>query len=146
MTTNKNTPSNCSIELRCEATEICIRKLSEGNENNAESRTIEGYAAKFDRWSEPIGGWFKERIQRGAFDGTDMLWKEPTLARASGHSIREAIPTTSLTMTCMLTMFPHPLIKEYIERFGWTLHTLERTITASKTSRRRQEEWIVTNY
>lgn len=46
----------------------------------------------------------------------------------------------------MLTMFPHPLIKEYIERFGWTLHTLERTITASKTSRRRQEEWIVTNY
>ncbi|MCI1784534.1 MAG: HK97 family phage prohead protease [Bacteroidales bacterium] len=72
MTTNKNNPSNCSIELRCEATEICIRKLAEGNEKDAESRTIEGYAAKFDRWSEPIGGWFKERIQRGAFDGTDM--------------------------------------------------------------------------
>ena len=46
----------------------------------------------------------------------------------------------------MLTMFPHPRIREYADRFGWKIHTLDRTITASKTSRRRQEEWITCNY
>lgn len=46
----------------------------------------------------------------------------------------------------MLTMFPHPLIEKYASQNGWTIHRIERTITASKVSRRRQEEWIVTNY
>ena len=46
----------------------------------------------------------------------------------------------------MLTMFPHPSIKEYAEQHGWKIHKIERTISASKTSRRRQEEWITTNY
>lgn len=46
----------------------------------------------------------------------------------------------------MLTMFPHPLIEKYAAQNGWTIHRIERTITASKVSRRRQEEWIVTNY
>lgn len=46
----------------------------------------------------------------------------------------------------MLTMFPHPLLQKYVEEQGWTVHTIEHTITASKTSRRRQEEWMVTNY
>lgn len=46
----------------------------------------------------------------------------------------------------MLTMFPHDTIADYIERFGWTLHRIERFISASKTSRRTQEEWIVCNY
>ena len=46
----------------------------------------------------------------------------------------------------MLTMFPHPLLEKYVKENGWNVHTIERTITASKTSRRRQEEWMVTNY
>lgn len=46
----------------------------------------------------------------------------------------------------MLTMFPHPLIEEYAAKHGWKIHRIERTITASKSSRRRQEEWITTNY
>ena len=46
----------------------------------------------------------------------------------------------------MLTMFPHERIREYVSRFGWTIHPIERQITASKESRRRQEEWMVTNY
>lgn len=46
----------------------------------------------------------------------------------------------------MLTMFPHPKIEAYVQSHGWIIHRIERTITASKTSRRRQEEWIVTNY
>lgn len=46
----------------------------------------------------------------------------------------------------MLTMFPHPKIQEYADKFGCQIHRIERTITASKVSRRRQEEWITTNY
>lgn len=37
-----------------------------------EGRIIEGYAAKFDKWSDPIWGFFREKIARGAFDGCDM--------------------------------------------------------------------------
>lgn len=40
----------------------------ESREDGQESRRIVGYAAKFDKWSLPIGGWFKEKISRGAFD------------------------------------------------------------------------------
>ncbi len=46
----------------------------------------------------------------------------------------------------MLTMFPHPSIAKYTEEHGWKIHKVERTISASKTNRRRQEEWITTNY
>ena len=46
----------------------------------------------------------------------------------------------------MLTMFPHDSIKEYAEKFGWTIHKIERTISASKTNRRKQEEWITVNF
>jgi len=46
----------------------------------------------------------------------------------------------------MLTMFPFDRISYYAEVNGWTIHRVERTISASKTSRRKQEEWIVYNY
>lgn len=46
----------------------------------------------------------------------------------------------------MLTMFPLPMIEEYANKSGWTIHRIERTISASKTSRRKQEEWMVCNY
>lgn len=46
----------------------------------------------------------------------------------------------------MLTMFPHSLIREYINRNNWKLVSVSRTISASKTSRRKQEEWIICNY
>ena len=46
----------------------------------------------------------------------------------------------------MLTMFPHDLIEAYAQRNGWTIHRIERFISASKTSRRKQEEWMVCNY
>jgi len=41
---------------------------------------------------------------------------------------------------------PHEKIERLAARHGWTIHRLDRTITASKVSRRRQEEWITTNY
>lgn len=46
----------------------------------------------------------------------------------------------------MLTMFPFPLIEDYAVKNGWVIHRVERTISASKQSRRKQEEWMVCNY
>lgn len=46
----------------------------------------------------------------------------------------------------MLTMFPNDTIAQYADRNGWHIHRIERTISASKESRRRQQEWIVCNY
>ena len=46
----------------------------------------------------------------------------------------------------MLTMFPDPNIERYATEHGWHIHRIERTISASKTSRRKQEEWMVCNY
>lgn len=50
-------------EIRCSQSELRAAK---------EGRTITGYAAKFNKWSEPIMGWFKEKIDNRAFEGTDM--------------------------------------------------------------------------
>ena len=46
----------------------------------------------------------------------------------------------------MLTMFPFDMIDRYAQKNGWTIHRVERTISASKASRRKQEEWMVCNY
>lgn len=46
----------------------------------------------------------------------------------------------------MLTMFPLEMIEKYANDNNWTIHRVERTISASKTNRRKQEEWIVCNY
>lgn len=68
----------------------------------------------------------------GTFNDEDFLNLLTTLSTVKGKF--------------MLTMFPHPKIKEYADLHGWQIHRIERTITASKVSRRRQEEWITTNY
>lgn len=46
----------------------------------------------------------------------------------------------------MLTMFPNDLIKEAAIRNNWVIHSVSRTISAAKITRRKQEEWIVCNY
>ena len=53
---------------------------------------------------------------------------------------------TQLKGKFMLTMFPHDKIAEFANNNGWITHTIERTISASKVNRRKQEEWIVCNY
>lgn len=68
----------------------------------------------------------------GTFDETDFMRLLDTLASVRGKF--------------MLTMFPHAGIERFASQYGWKIHRIERTITASKVSRRRQEEWIVTNY
>lgn len=54
-------------EVRQLTTEIEVR--SEGEEK---SEYIEGYALKFNRWSQLLGGWFKETIDPRALDEADM--------------------------------------------------------------------------
>lgn len=46
----------------------------------------------------------------------------------------------------MLTMFPNKNIKDFAEQNGWIIHRIERTISAAKTKRRKQEEWITCNF
>lgn len=68
----------------------------------------------------------------GSFNEEDFLRLLETLTQIKGKF--------------MLTMFPHEKIREFADRHKWKIHKIERTISASKTSRRRQEEWITTNY
>ena len=46
----------------------------------------------------------------------------------------------------MLTMFPSKMIEDFMLKHNWRINKVERTISASKTNRRKQEEWIVCNY
>lgn len=46
----------------------------------------------------------------------------------------------------MLTMYPNDLIFRYAESNGWTIHRIDRTVSAANTRRRKQEEWMVCNY
>lgn len=55
-------------EVRQLTTEIEVRSV-DGEDNKD---FIEGYALKFNRWSQVLGGWFKEIIDPRALDDTDM--------------------------------------------------------------------------
>lgn len=58
-------------EIRTITTKIELRSVGEGD-NNQEA--IEGYALKFNKWSDTLGCWlpFREKIMPGALDGCDM--------------------------------------------------------------------------
>lgn len=62
---NKATSSR---ELRYFVAGLKIEKRADGDE----SRVISGHAAVYDKWSNPIWGWFIEKINRGAFDDADF--------------------------------------------------------------------------
>ena len=73
--------------MRCQVSEL---------RTNQESRTIVGYAAKFERWSEPIMGWFKEQIARDAFSECDVT----DVIMCFNHNIDSILArTTSGTLT-----------------------------------------------
>lgn len=58
------------VEVRCILSDLKIEQR--GDDSGQSGRTISGYAAKFDSWSEPIYGWFREKIAQGAFEKCDM--------------------------------------------------------------------------
>ena len=83
MTKLQNNP----IEVRCQVSELRA---------NTESRTIIGYAAKFECWSEPIMGWFREKIDRNAFSECDVT----DVIMCFNHNIDSILArTTSGTLT-----------------------------------------------
>lgn len=53
---------------------------------------------------------------------------------------------SSLKGKFILTMFEHPVLREYVESYNWRVIEVSRMITAAKTNRRRQTELIVMNY
>lgn len=50
------------IELRSQTIE----------DKEIKNRTLSGYAAVFDQWSNPLFGYFREKIDKRAFDGADF--------------------------------------------------------------------------
>lgn len=68
----------------------------------------------------------------GVFGDTDMTHLLELLASLKGKF--------------MLTMYPYQEIDTFARDHGWEIHKVERTISASKVNRRKQEEWIVLNY
>lgn len=53
---------------------------------------------------------------------------------------------TTLQGKFMLTMYPNEVIKSYAEKNKWTIHEVNRTVTAAKNKNRKQVEWMVCNY
>lgn len=64
----KKTITPEEIEIRCQISDI----RNERRSDDSKGRTLSGYAAKFDRGSQPIMGWFREKIHQGTFDEDDM--------------------------------------------------------------------------
>ena len=92
--------NNGTVELRCHLSDIRI----EQREGDTGGRTVTGYAAKFESWSEPICGWFVEQIRRGAFDECDtsdaiMCFNhnvDDILARTSSGTLTLAVDEVGL--------------------------------------------------
>lgn len=79
------------IEVRCTISDLKIE-----SRQASESRTIVGYAAKFERWSEPIMGWFREKIARDAFSECDVT----DVIMCFNHNVDSILArTTSGTLT-----------------------------------------------
>lgn len=80
------------IEIRCLISDLHIEQREVGTA----SRTIAGYAAKFDSWSEPIMGWFREKIARSAFEDCNLS----DVIMCFNHNVDDILArTTSGTLT-----------------------------------------------
>ena len=68
----------------------------------------------------------------GMFNHEDLIMLLKALTRVKGKF--------------MLTMYPHEEIDCYASKHSWRIVEIERTITASRTTRKKKKEWIVMNY
>jgi len=85
------TKKSNQIEVRCNISDLKVE-----SHQASESRTIVGYAAKFERWSEPIMGWFREKIDRDAFSECDIT----DVIMCFNHNVDSILArTTSGTLT-----------------------------------------------
>lgn len=92
--------NNGEVELRCQLSDIRIEERA----GESEGRAVTGYAAKFDKWSEPICGWFIEQVRGGAFDDCDttdtiMCFNhnvDDILARTASKTLTLSVDDTGL--------------------------------------------------
>ena len=83
----KNSSDSFSLEVRNRVAGLRVEQRAD----ETPSRTIVGYAAVFDSWSDPINGWFKEKIDRHAFDDCDMS----DVIMCFNHSINDLLARTT---------------------------------------------------
>ena len=96
----KNSSDSFSLEVRNRVAGLRVEQRAD----ETPSRTIVGYAAVFDSWSDPINGWFKEKIDRHAFDDCDMS----DVIMCFNHSINDLLARTT-SGTLQLSIDDHGL-------------------------------------
>ena len=96
----KNSSDSFSLEVRNRVAGLRVEQRAD----ETPSRTIVGYAAVFDSWSDPINGWFKEKIDRHAFADCDMS----DVIMCFNHSINDLLARTT-SGTLQLSIDDHGL-------------------------------------
>ena len=96
----KNSSDSFSLEVRNRVAGLRVEQRAD----ETPSRTTVGYAAVFDSWSDPINGWFKEKIDRHAFDDCDMS----DVIMCFNHSINDLLARTT-SGTLQLSIDDHGL-------------------------------------
>ena len=96
----KNSSDSFSLEVRNRVAGLRVEQRAD----ETPSRTIVGYAAVFDSWRDPINGWFKEKIDRHAFDDCDMS----DVIMCFNHSINDLLARTT-SGTLQLSIDDHGL-------------------------------------
>lgn len=79
---------NTGLERRYFDTGVQLRAAEDGDT----SRTIEGYAFKYEVWSRKLMGWFYEKIARGAAD--DIKFDEVDILALFNHSYDKVLART----------------------------------------------------
>lgn len=82
-------------ERRYFESSVQLRSAEEG------SRTIDGYAFKFEMWSRKINGWFYEKIARGAAD--DLNFDEMDILALFNHS-QDKVLARTISKTLALSL------------------------------------------
>lgn len=85
-----------------------------------------------------------------AFHFVDPPYINSNCGHYTGYNLLDFMDLLSLLENLqgkfMLTMFPQENLQAFITRNKLKVEKVTRTISASKTKRRKQEEWIVMNY
>lgn len=103
METKNSLPANA--EVRFLNPDIKIEKRAK--EGGGESRMVVGYAFKWDVWSDPIGGWFREKIAKGALEGADYS----DVVAVLNHDLNQLLARTGSTLS--LTVDDTGLLYEF---------------------------------
>jgi DNA adenine methylase len=92
----------------------------------------------------------KSRDSIDTFHFIDPPYINSDCGHYGGYTLQHFIALLDVLPTIngkfMLTMFPEDNLISYVEKYKWIVVEVERTISASKTKRRKQVELMVMNY